>query len=190
MTVSSSPQAAPRLSLVDWWRREWFLQSLSLRLPNISQKDWRMLSRGLRTDLSDAAAHVGMRQAIDDLGPIDQLAIEYGKALDLSSRPQWITASFVTLIVWAVGTILLLTYAAGLYDGAVDGGITANISRNVLGVTVFANVGESTLPGVDSFGMIITPSAWIVPVFLLVLFLVSARAWRTIPALRPSGQED
>jgi len=84
----------------------------------------------------------------------------------------------------------LVTYAVGLFDGALDGGITTSISRNLLSVTVFANVGESTLPGVDSFGIIFTPTVWIMPVFLLVLFIVTSRAWRMIPAWRPLGQDD
>jgi len=191
MTTSVSPQFAHRLTLADRWRRERFLQSLSLRLPNISPEDWRTLSRTLRDDLSDAAAHAGMTQAICDLGPVSQLADEYGKALDLSSRPHWATGVCVAGIVWAVATILLFTYATGLYDGAQDGGITANISRNFLGVTVFANVGEPTPAGhAVTFGMIITPSAWIVPAFLLVLFVVASRAWRMIPTLRPSAQAE
>jgi len=130
-----------------------------------------------------------MKQAIGDLGPINQLADEYSKALELLARPDWISGLRVTGRVWLVLTIILFTYAIGLWDGAEYGGITEDVTRNILGVTVFAKVGEP-IPDTGTYGMIFTPWGGIVPACLLVLFIVTSRAWRIFPGLRPHAATD
>jgi len=175
--------SARRLGLVDRWRRKWFTESLSLHLPDISQRDWRKLRRTLRNDLVDAAQTVGMKQAIADLGSVRRLADEYREALDLSSRPQWMVGAWAAIVAWVVLTVLLFTYATGMYHAAQSGGTTVGVARNFLGVIV--DVGLDGVP----FGMSFTLSSLIVPAFLVLVFLLTARTWRLAPRLRPSPKD-
>jgi len=158
------------LSLTDRLRRWSYLQDLELWLDPMTRRRRREVLNELRVNLADAAADVGMAQAIDDLGRPRVLARELVEA-EPRRRPSW------SLGVLGAGGLLLVAmlagmgYLAGMTDALLGtGGGTAEGS--FLGVRVLTTATESEL----SWEL----AGWSWPIFVasVLALLVCARAWR------------
>jgi len=162
------------LSIADRARRWSFLQDVSLWLEPMSSRRRREIVGELRTNLADAAADVGMQQAIADLGKPRDLARDFVQA-EPRRRPNW------TVGVLAVGAVLMVAiiagfaYLAGMADALLDsGGGTAEGS--FLGLHVVTEATDAAL------GWELTGWSWPITIASLLALLVGAQVWRYLPS--------
>lgn len=160
------------LSLTDRFRRWSYLQDVELWLDPMPGRRRREVVRELRTNLADAAADVGMAQAIEDLGKPRDLAREFVKA-EPRRRPSW------SLGVLGVGAVLLVAMLAGMgyLSGMTDGvlGVGGGIAEgNFLGIHVLTTATDT--------GLAWELSGWSWPITILaaIAFLAASSSWRLI----------
>ncbi|MCK6209935.1 hypothetical protein KZX45_05200 [Georgenia sp. EYE_87] len=183
-TPTDSPTATvvPRPGLRDRLRRDRYLLSLVLWLDDdYPSAQRRALVAQLRGELDAAAADTSMREAVRSLGPARRLAAEYSELLD-PARPRW------GLGAAAVSAWLLLclaaaaVFASALWQVAPAGGVEGVTARLLWAeLTVVRTAQESSVAAASGF-------PWTLLV-ALVVFVVAARAWRAVPALRRSSDE-
>ena len=176
-TVMQRPGPRDRL------RRERFLLALVLWLDDdYPSAQRRALVAQLRGELDAAAADTSMPEAIRALGPARRLAAEYNALLD-ARRPRWglgAAAATAWLLLCLAATAV---FAAALWQVAPalgDEGATARLLWAQL--TVVNTPEESSLAWESGF-------PWTLLVTLAV-FVVAARAWRAVPALRRDTEPD
>lgn len=98
----------PPLSLADRARREWYLARLDWAMQDYPRREFRRIRTDLRAELSPAAAEVGMRRALAELGHPRTLAERY--TAELGRRlPRWTAGTVVAGA--AVGVLAYLTFA-------------------------------------------------------------------------------
>ncbi|WP_127126588.1 hypothetical protein [Georgenia sp. SYP-B2076] len=170
------PPAAHR-RVRDTLRRERYLLNLQFWLDAYPARQRRGLVRQLRGDLDAAATDASMAEAIASLGDARALAREY-LALLPRDRPRWqVGAAWAAgwLVAWGIA---VLGFLAALFQVAADAG-PEGVRAGLLwfGVTVVNTDAEVSLAGHTDF-------PWGVGI-AVVVFLVVARAWRVVPALRP-----
>jgi hypothetical protein len=184
MTIhSSTPLATHRPGLRERLRRERFLLSLVLWLDDdYPSAERRALIGQLRGELDAAAADTSMPEAIRALGPARRLAAEYNALLD-AGRPRWglgATAASVWLLLCLAATVVFAVALWQVAPGLGSDGATARLLWAEL--TVVNTPEESSLTWESGF-------PWTLLV-TLVVFVVAARAWRAVPALRRSRGSD
>jgi hypothetical protein len=178
MTTPSAVHApAPRPAWPDRLRREAYLLRLQVWLDTYPGRPRRALVGQLRADLDAAAADTSMREAIDSLGAARGLATEY-LALLPRDRPRWrvgATWAMAWLIAWIVVVVSFLAALVQVAAGAGPAGVRAQLLWLDLTVvhtdTELSVVGDAAVP----WGLAVA----------VALFLLGARAWLTVPRLRP-----
>jgi hypothetical protein len=162
------------MSLPDRLRRWSYLQDVELWLDPMPARRRREVLRELRTNLADAAADVGMRAAIDDLGKPRDLAREYVKA-EPRRRPSWSLGVLGAGAVALVAVLALMGYLAGMADALLDtGGGTA--TGGFLGLRVVTEATDGSL------GWQISGWSWPIAVTAVLALLLCAQVWRYLPA--------
>lgn len=167
------PDHLPRLSPPDVLRREAYLATLQLWLEDADYPSRRRqaLVGQLRADLTEDAAARGLPRALHDLGPARDLARTY---LDIegSYRPRWMRGVACAGLFWSACVLATAIYLAGLLDAASSAG--TRVDGRFLGAAIEA--GEQSVS-------LTVGTPWVLLVGL-ALFLVAARPWRALPALR------
>lgn len=159
-------------SMRDTLVRDLYLMRFSWAMQDFPKN--KQIVRELRTELDAAAAEVGMRRAVADLGHPRVLADGYLSELG-RPLPRWTTGA-----VWgalAVGAVayLAMAYAMGTLDTIEQMG-GGTLERVFLGATT-TFVAEGSMLAVES------TFTWQVLVFYALVFtvpfLLGARVWRT-----------
>ena len=172
------------LPLLDRLRIERLVWSLDQQLYDLPRASRISTRREVRTNLTEAAQEVGVRQAIRNVGSSRQLAEGYLTArFGDGPRHSWLAAALflMTTVLFATSflTDVALAYARGVSDA--DPHATGTFTYDGLRyfqtqVTYTFTDGSQTHVG---GGFSIT--TW---VLLLVGTVLVGRLWRAIPALR------
>jgi len=162
------------LSLVERWRRSWYLQSVELWLDPMPRRRRRAVLSELRANLDEATADVGLDAAIAGLGAPRQLV---GRYLDTEPqpRPRWNHGAAAAALVLGGWLYATLFYTLGMLD-ALDSTGTASPARgSFLGTHVVAISNPSELSaafsGVPWWPLLVT----------VLVFLLVGRAWHALP---------
>ncbi|KJE25302.1 hypothetical protein FF36_00435 [Frankia torreyi] len=172
------------LSTLDRLRIERAVWTMDTRLQDLPRRSRAARRRELRDNLHAAAADVGARQAVRQLGDLRVLAAgyltaEYG---ELARRPSWAAAAFAIFAVEAV--MMLVDYVA---RSAFDAGITA--TPEATGTFRWAGVPYLTSDATFTYHHGTHTSvggAWtpLVYVLMFVGAFVAGRMWRLLSASR------
>ena len=160
------------LSLPDRLRRWSYLQDVELWLDPMPGKRRREVIRDLRTNLADAAADVGMAQAIDDLGKPRALARSFLQT-EPRRRPSWSLGVIGAATVWLVAMLCLGGYLAGMTDALLDGG-GGTATGSFLGIRTVVEATDSVMSGQ------ITGWSWPLAILMVIAFLVTSASWRLL----------
>jgi hypothetical protein len=161
-------------SIADRIRVELLIQRLDYHLSDLPGPRRRQVRREIRANLAAAAADVGTRRAVANLGHPRVLAAGYlaaeGRPLPQFRKGAWWAAAALAGYVWAA-----LIFATGFLDGAeAASGLDRRLTSSFLGATVEANPGPS-------FAVTFNAVALVLPA---VVFLLASRAWRALPPVR------
>lgn len=161
-------------TLLDRARLELYLQRLDHHLGDLPGSRRRQLHRELRANTQAAAAEVGLRQALANLGHPRALATGYlaaeGRRLPHYRKGAWWTVATLAVYLGAMGL-----YAAGFTDGAHAAGATKPVTTWFLGASIQADAAGSSWT---------VPGSLLVVGLLLVVYLLASRAWRALPPVR------
>lgn len=134
--------------------------------------------RELRTNLRDAAADIGVTQALFNIGSPKQLA--YAMTPDATKRPRWSLGAMWAALAFAV-VIFGLMYTATTFTSGVEA--AGVVGQEVTGV-VFPWVGVDFLariePNRGGLSVGAGNAQWYVLGLPLLAFLLSARPWRAV----------
>ncbi len=161
-----------QLNLADRWRRWSYLQDVDLWLSGLPRHRRRAILTELRANLAEAAAAVGMSEAIAELGTARSLARSY---LDEEPRrgPDWMSGATGAVIALGLGMYALMIYVFGMLD-ALNGVGGGTVTGNALGVRVRAT--HTTAEISASF----SGFSWIWCGAVIVVWLLCARVWRLL----------
>lgn len=179
MTTTDSPAATavPRPDLRDRLRRERYLLSLVLWLDDdYPSAQRRALVAQLRGELDTAAADTSMREAISSLGPARRLATEYSELLD-AGRPRWGLGAAAAAAWLMLCLTVTAVFASALWQVAPALGAEGATARLLWGELTVVHTLEETSVAWRS------GAPWTL-IATLVVFVLAARAWRAVPALR------
>ena len=167
--------AATRPALRDALARERFLLRFAWAMQDYPAKEYRRIKADLRAQIAHAAAAVGLRRALADLGSPVVLAEEYLAALG-SRRPRWTTGIVVAGVAVGVLAFLTMTYAFGALD-ALDAMGGGTMTRHPLGAeTVFT----ASADGLSVEGIVTWRWVLLYAGLAAVAFLLGSRAWRAV----------
>jgi hypothetical protein len=166
-----NPSPTARLRLTDRLQRDWYVikvDFLAQDLPSGYRKGRR---RELRSDLTAAAADVGMTQAVRDLGPASVLAHQLILAEGRKLPHVWTGVITFTIILYAWAGMIMATMNA-LTEAAsqLGGDRTVAVHSDWLGTTVAVTMGQHHLSAQ------VMPSGFTLAV-LIAVRLLAARAW-------------
>ncbi len=172
-------------TMIDRLRIERAVWTLDARLQDLPQKSRVAKRRELRQNLRAAAAEIGARQAVRQLGDLrvvaaDYLAAEYG---DVGRRPSWTAAA-----IWIAAVDLVMMLIDHVTSSAFRAGVTAARDHPTGtfhwdGVPLLTHDGAVTYVG-GSYSSV--GGSWTVWVYLLMFggAVLAGRLWRLVPALR------
>lgn len=164
---------ATRLSTRDALRWDWYLVRFPSSMQDYSRKEYRRIKRELRAETRAAAAEVGMRRALRDLGHprvlAEQYIAEYGKRLPRYTTGAVAAGLAVSLIVYP-----FVAYSLGALD-AIESMGGGSVMRYLFGSeTVFTSTAEEiSVAAVGSPGWLV-----VYGVAATVAFVLGARLWR------------
>lgn len=172
--MNASPTA--RLRLTDRLQRDWYVckvDFLAQDVPSGYRKDRR---RELRSDLTAAAADVGMAQAVRELGQASVLAQQLRLAEGRKLPHVWTgVVTFVVLLYAWAGMMMATTSALVEAASQLGGDRIVTVHSSWLGTTASITNGPHHLSGQwEGSGLTL--------VVLGAVALLAARAWRYRPA--------
>lgn len=137
------------------------------------------LGREMRANLTEAAADVGLAEALAGVGEPKDLATEAAETAVDPTRPTWLTGlgwAFTAALGYAVVMLLsFITFAQGVQATGSEAG--RGWALLVPGMDVMVSNSPS------SFGFETEGFPWLLPVVAVLGFLIGSRVWRlTIPA--------
>lgn len=137
------------------------------------------LGREMRANLTEAAADVGLAEALAGVGEPKELATEAAETAVDPTRPTWLTGlgwAFTAALGYAVVMLLsFITFAQGVQATGSEAG--RGWALLVPGMDVMVSNSPS------SFGFETEGFPWLLPVVAVLGFLIGSRVWRlTIPA--------
>ena len=165
-----------RLSAGDSLRKDWYLLRFGYHMQDFPNRRYKPIRAELSAQLDEAAAHVGMRQAVADLGHPAALAEQYVASLG-RRLPRWTTGAVAAGLSIGILVFLGMSYAFGTLDtlDALGGGTRTAYPFGA--PTTFVNDGDSisvestfTLAGAAFFTAV-----------AVVSFVLGSRVWRLIP---------
>lgn len=167
----------PKVTWSERVRIWWFLARVGVELSELSGKQtkrWRQLRRSLKADIVEAAASVGVDQAIADLGSPAELGQQFDLAIRGPRAPKWLVGTLAAGATSAVLVAVWMAYTFGLMDALylTGGGRTPWV--NVIGLDVQA------FSDAEGLGLLVQPTTgwWAVPLVLVAVFLIFSRVWR------------
>ncbi|MDR1768885.1 MAG: hypothetical protein LBR32_10800 [Propionibacteriaceae bacterium] len=166
----------PSVTALDKLRLSHYMGRLRDSLPTISGKAWKEIKQGLVSDINEAAAEIGMKRALEELGSPAELAGRYREALGLWAHPLYLRGVAVTGCLLAFVTGIAASFGWGMATALEQAGAAGPAEADFLGL------GLTAVPGTLTF----TFRSFVVPLLLLVVFVAASRLWRLIPALRPN----
>lgn len=166
---------ATRPTLREAAARERYLLRFAWAMQDYPAREYRRLKADLRTQIADAAASVGLRRALADLGSPVVLAEEYLAALG-TRRPRWTTGIVTAGVVVGVVALLTMTYAFGALDAleTMGGG---TMTRYPLGAETVFTVSTD---GLSVEGVVTWRWALLYAGLAAGAFLLGSRAWRAV----------
>jgi len=172
--MSSSPTA--RLRLTDRLRRDWYVTKVDFLAQDVPAGYRKERRRELRSDLTAAAADVGMSQAVRDLGPASVLAHQLKLAEGRKLPHVWTGIITFTVILYAwAGMMMATTYALNEAATQLGGDRVVTVHASWLGTNVVVTNGPHLLSGqLEGSGLTLA--------VLIVVPLLAARTWRYRPA--------
>lgn len=160
------------LSLSDRLRRWSYLQDVELWLDPMPGRRRREVLQELRTNLVDAAADVGMAQAIEDLGRPRDLARDYVRS-EPRRRPSWSMGVLGAGAVLLLAVLTGLSYMFGMADALLgSGGGTAEGG--------FFGIAITTTATDDGLAWVWTGWSWPITIVALLAFLGASSSWRLL----------
>jgi hypothetical protein len=172
--MNTSPTA--RLRVTDRLQRDWYVFKVDLLAQDVPSGYRKSRRRELRSDLTAAAADVGMSQAVRDLGPASVLAHQLKLAEGRKLPHVWTGVITFTIILYAwAGMMMATTYALIEAATQLGGDRVVTVHASWLGTTASITNGPHHLSGQwEGSGLTLA-------VFVAVA-LLAARAWRYRPA--------
>lgn len=168
--------SATRLRLTDRIRRDWYVFKVDFHAQDVPGGYRKGRRRELRSDLTSAAADVGMTQALKDLGPAAALAHQFLLAEGRKLPHVWTGMMTFTVILFAwAGTAMASVNALASAAEQLGGGRNVTVHAAWLGATVTVSHGEQLLSGSIGFSLLTV-------VVMIVVSLLAARIWRYRPA--------
>jgi len=173
-------------NMLDRVRLERAVWSLDARLQDLPRRSRITKRRELRANLRAAAAEVGIRRAVSQLGDLRGLAADYLEAEygELWRRPSWYAAALALLLV----DLFMLTLDH-VGRSAFQAAITAS-TPHATGTFHWHGVpylmsNDATFTYVDGKSSSVG-GAWTPLVYALMLAaaVIAGRLWRLMPALR------
>jgi hypothetical protein len=161
--------------VADRLRLELLLQRLDYHLSDLPGARRRQVRREIRANALAAAADVGLRRAVANLGHPRVLAAGY-LAAEGRPLPQFRKGAWWAAAALAAYVVAALIFTTGFLDGAeAASDLDRPLTTSFLGAVVEAN------PGRPSLAITFNAVALVVPV---VVFLLASRAWRALPPVR------
>ena len=156
-------------------RRDWYLTRLSWAMQDYPGRRLKAITRDLRAELDAAAADVGMRRALADLGHPRVLAARYEAELP-RPLPRYATGALAAGLVVSALAYLFLAYSAGTLDAleALGGGTLTRYPFGAETVFTSADGGLSVESSWSAQGVLVVTGA------ALVAFLLGSRLWRLL----------
>jgi hypothetical protein len=171
-----NPSPTARRRFTDRLQRDWYVSKVDFLAQDVPSGYRKARRRELRSDLTAAAADLGMSQAVRDLGPASVLAHQLKLAEGRKLPHVWTGIITFTIILYAwAGMIMATTYALLEAASQLGGDRTVTVHASWLGTNVVVTSGPHLLSGQCD------PSA-LTLVVLIVAPLLAARAWRYRPA--------
>jgi hypothetical protein len=162
-------------STVDRARLRVYLLRLDYHLSDLPNSRIKEIRSEIRANTTSAAADIGMRQALANLGHPRVLAAGY---LSAESR---LFPTYVRGIYWAAGVFwvyqwTVMNYAFGFADGGSAADESRHIATSFLGTPIDANgsQGYAVEWAVSTTGLVLT----------LIAFLLGSRVWRALTPAR------
>ncbi len=171
-----NPSPTTHLRLTDRIRREWYVSKVDFLAQDVPGGYRKGLRQELRSDLSAAAADVGMSQAVQDLGPASVLAYQFKLAEGRKLPHVWTGMITFTIMLYAWAGMAMATMNA-LTDAAeqLGGGRTVTVHSTWLGAAVTVSQGSRLISGSIAFSLLTFA-------VMIVVSLLAARIWRYRPA--------
>lgn len=168
--------SATRLRLTDRIRRDWYVFKVDFHAQDVPGGYRKGRRRELRSDLTSAAADVGMSQALKDLGPAPALAHQFLLAEGRKLPHVWTGMITFAVILFAwVGMAMATASALANAAEQLGGGSTVTVHAAWLGATVTVSHGARLLSGSMGFSLLTVA-------VMIVVSLLAARIWRYRPA--------
>ena len=170
--MNSSPTS--RLRLIDRLQRDWYVFKVDFLAQDVPSGYRKGRRRELRSDLTAAAADVGMSQAVRDLGPASVLAHQLKLAEGRKLPHVWTGVITFTIILFAWARMIMATMYA-LIEAAIQlgGDRVVTVHASWLGTNVAVTNGPHLLSGQ------VVPSGFTLAVRRTLL---TPRVWRYRPA--------
>ncbi|GAA3805141.1 hypothetical protein [Cellulomonas soli] len=170
----SSPATPARPGARDRWRRDVYLLRFGAAMQDHPYRQYRRIRAEVRASVDAAAADVGMRRALEDLGAPRRLALAYLDELD-RDRPRWTDGAVLGAII-GIGfpAYMFLAYALGAID-TLDAAGGGSVRLSWLGAPVTA----TSDAGGMSVDLVLSWQGTAVSAGLFALaFALGARVWR------------
>ncbi|NLE72056.1 MAG: hypothetical protein GX609_08195 [Actinomycetales bacterium] len=163
------------MARTDALRREAYLARFAWHMQDYPQRDYRRIRDDLRREIDAAAADVGMRAALRDMGHPHALARGYHAELG-RPVPRWATGAVAGAGVVVVIVVLAAAYGLGVLDGlAGAGGGTVTLHPFGTTTTYTATDAEVSAAAEITWGTLA-----VVGGVAAVVLLLAARAWRLV----------
>ena len=161
------------MTLTDRARRSWYLLRFELAMQDYPSKEYKRIRATLRSDLAAAAADVGLRRALVDLGAPSELAAGYYGELH-RRRPRYWDGAVAAGLVGAILLYSFLSYGAGAVDTLLaSGGGTVELSYLGAAMTVTGTSEQISIESQLSWlGVAVSTGT------LAIAFALGARVWR------------
>lgn len=168
-----TPAAPPRTGVRDRLALTAYLWRFGWAMQDYPRREYRQVRTALRAEIRAAAAEVGMRQALADLG--HPVVLAEGYVAELGRRlPRWNTGAVAATLAVGALAYMVLAYAAGTLDtlDALGGG---SLTRYPFGSeTVFTATAEEI--SVESG--VTWPWATLYLGVATTAFVLGSRLWR------------
>ena len=172
--MNTSPTA--HLRLTDRLQRAWYVFKVEFLAQDVPSGYRKGRRRELRSDLTAAAADVGMSQAVRDLGPASVLAQQLKLAEGRKLPHVWTgVITFAIILSSWTGMIMATAYALTEAAHQLGGDQVVTVHASWLGTNVAITNDPNLLSGQ------LEPSVLTLAV-LIAVPLLAARAWRYRPA--------
>jgi hypothetical protein len=171
-----NPSPTPLTRFGDRLRRDWYVTKVDFLAQDVPGGFRKGMRRELRSDMSAAAADVGMSRAVRDLGPASILAHQLKLAEGRELPHVWTGVVTFAIIVYAwAGMTMATMYALTEAARQLGGSRPVTVHATWLGTNVGVTSGNHLLSGQAA-------ASGLTLAFFIVVPLLAARAWRYRPA--------